>query len=159
MAALGDDHLLTGIHPFKQFGQAGLRVEHPNGDGHTNNLVNWCSGVDPHVAHGRLGYPRFLDATPVRTNGSRRSIRVSVACALSLGNRAAVPEALLVLTLIGLALGTLGASRICVVLGRPPWGGLVISMSPGLLFATTVSTTETVVLAAWIRYAHVRLGT
>jgi hypothetical protein len=95
----------------------------------------------------------------VRTNGSRRSIRVSVACALSLGNRAAVPEALLVLTLIGLALGTLGASRICVVLGRPPWGGLVISMSPGLLFATTVSTTETVVLAAWIRYAHVRLGT
>jgi hypothetical protein len=45
------------------------------------------------------------------------------------------------------------------VLGRPPWGGLVISMSPGLLFATTVSTTETVVLAAWIRYAHVRLGT
>lgn len=32
-------------------------------------------------------------------------------------------------------------------------------MSPGLLFATTVSTTETVVLTAWIGYAHVRLGT
>ena len=109
MAALGDDHLLTCIHPVKQFGQAGLCFEHPNGDGHTKNLVNWCSGVDPHVAQGRLGCPRFLDSTNVRTSGSQRSIRVSVACALSLGTRPAVPEAPLV-------------------------------------------------LAAWIRYAHVRLG-
>lgn len=81
-----------------------------------------------------------------------------LAWALSLGQGREVPLALLLLSLIGLAVAGWAASRLAVHHGRSPYGGLVVAMSPGLLFAATVSTTETVGAAlialtflAWLR--------
>jgi hypothetical protein len=63
---------------------------------------------------------------------------------LSFGQARWVPLALMLLSLIGLAVAGWATSRLAVRFGRTPWAGLVIAFSPGLLFATTVSTTETV---------------
>jgi hypothetical protein len=63
---------------------------------------------------------------------------------LSLGQARWVPLALLLLGLIGLAVAGWAASRLAVHFRRTPWGGLVIAFSPGLIFAATVDTTETV---------------
>ncbi len=77
---------------------------------------------------------------------------------LSFGQASLVPLALLLLSLIGLAVAGWAASRIAVHYGRTALGGLVIAVSPGLLYAATVDTTETVgvalialTLLAWIR--------
>jgi hypothetical protein len=63
---------------------------------------------------------------------------------LSLGQARLVPFALMVLSLVGLAVAGWATSRLAVHFGRTPWGGLLIAFSPGLLFAATVDTTETV---------------
>jgi hypothetical protein len=77
---------------------------------------------------------------------------------LSVGQARLVPLALLLLSLIGLAVGGWAASRLAVHFGRTPWAGLVIAVSPGLLFAATADTTETFGVAllalsflAWLR--------
>jgi hypothetical protein len=77
---------------------------------------------------------------------------------LSFGQAREVPLALLLLSLIGLAIGGWAASRLAVHFGRTAWGGLVIAFSPGLLYAATVSTTETLGAAlialtflAWVK--------
>lgn len=116
------------------------------GQEHYDGLYYYAIALDP-LALGQAH--ELIDMAGYRYG---RPMHGWLAGALSVGNRAAIPEALLVLSLIGLALGAFGASRICVMFGRTPWGGLVIAMSPGLLFATTVSTTETVgaALAIWL---------
>jgi hypothetical protein len=58
-----------------------------------------------------------------------------------------VPLALMLLSLIGLALGGWATSRLAVHFGRTAWGGLLVAFSPGLLYAATVSTTETLGVA------------
>ncbi|MGN6474303.1 MAG: AZOBR_p60025 family cell surface glycopolymer formation protein, partial [Mycobacteriales bacterium] len=63
---------------------------------------------------------------------------------LSLGQAGNVPFALLLLSLIGLAVGGWAVSRLACQFGRSPWGGLLIATSPGLLYAASVDTTETV---------------
>jgi hypothetical protein len=77
---------------------------------------------------------------------------------LSFGQARGVPLALLLLSLIGLALGGWATSRLAVHFGRTPWAGLVVAVSPGLLFAATADTTETLGAAfvaltflAWLR--------
>jgi hypothetical protein len=81
---------------------------------------------------------------------------------LSVGQPRGVPVALLLLSLIGMALAAWAISRLAGRFGRSPWSGLVVAASPGLLFSTTVDTTEalgTALLAltmlAWLnrRYA------
>jgi len=62
---------------------------------------------------------------------------------LSFGSARVVPTALFVLSLGGMALAGWAVSRICAGHGRSPWTGLVVAVCPGLLFAATVSTTET----------------
>lgn len=63
---------------------------------------------------------------------------------LSFGQARLVPLALLLVGLIGLGVAGWATSRLAVHFGRTPWGGLLIATSPGLLFATSVDTTETV---------------
>ena len=63
---------------------------------------------------------------------------------LSFGQARQVPLALMLLSLAGLALGGWAVSRLAVLYGRTAWGGLLIAFSPGLLFAATADTTETV---------------
>ena len=116
------------------------------GQEHYDGLYYYAIALDP-LAIGQAH--ELIDMAGYRYG---RPMHGWLAAMLSLGNRAALPEALLALSLLGLALGAFGASRICVMFGRTAWGGLVIAMSPGLLFATTVSTTETVgaALAIWL---------
>jgi hypothetical protein len=77
---------------------------------------------------------------------------------LSFGQARAVPLALMLLSLVGLAVGGWAISRLAVHFGRTAWGGLLVAFSPGLLYAATVDTTETVGVAlialtflAWVR--------
>jgi hypothetical protein len=84
---------------------------------------------------------------------------------LSLGRPAAVPLALMVLSLLGLAAAGWAVSRLATAYGRSPWGGLLVATSPGLLFAATVDTTETVGAAliavaflAWYRQRYAVAG-
>jgi hypothetical protein len=84
---------------------------------------------------------------------------------LSLGRPSAIPFALMVLGLLGLAVAGWAVSRLAAGYGRSPWGGLLIAVSPGLLFAATMDTTETVGAAlvaggflAWYRQRYVVAG-
>src|SRR6478735_2406729 len=61
---------------------------------------------------------------------------------VSLGNDRLVPAALLILSLLGIGFAAWATSRLSVMFGRTPWGGLLIAASPGLLYAASVSTTE-----------------
>jgi hypothetical protein len=63
---------------------------------------------------------------------------------LSFGQARAVPAALLVLSLIGMAVAGWSVSRLAVRFGCTPWAGLIVAVSPGILFSVTVDTTEAV---------------
>jgi hypothetical protein len=67
-----------------------------------------------------------------------------LADALSLGRPIAIPSALLVISLLGLALAGWALSRLAVGLGASPWLGLAVAVSPGLLSAGSVMTPEPV---------------
>lgn len=62
--------------------------------------------------------------------------------AVVLGSGRLAPWGLLLVSLFSAAVAGFTVSRLSVQLGRTPWGGLLVAMSPGLLYATTVSTTE-----------------
>jgi hypothetical protein len=122
------------------------------GQEHYDGLYYYAIALDPFA----LGQAHeLIDMAGYRYG---RPMHGWLASVVSLGDQARLPEALLALSLIGLALGAFGASRLCVHFGRTAWGGIVIAMSPGLLFATTVSTTETMgtalaigLVLAWVR--------
>jgi hypothetical protein len=76
----------------------------------------------------------------------------------SAGRASAVPAALLVVGLAGVAVAAYALSMLGAALGWSPWAGLVVAFSPGVVFATTADTSEPVALAAlalallaWIR--------
>jgi hypothetical protein len=81
---------------------------------------------------------------------------------LSFGQPGGIPLALLLLSLIGLAVAGWAVSRLASHFGRSPWGGLLVAFSPGLLFAASVDTTETVGVAlialAFLAWARERYG-
>jgi hypothetical protein len=63
---------------------------------------------------------------------------------LGFGEPRAVPLALMLLGLLGLAGAGWVFSRLALSYGRSAWIGLVPALSPGLLYAATVDTTETI---------------
>jgi hypothetical protein len=74
------------------------------------------------------------------------------------GDAALVPFAFLALNILGLGLAAGVSSLISYELGHSPWGGLVVALNPGLLYATTIDTSEPVsaallalVLYGWLR--------
>ena len=81
---------------------------------------------------------------------------------LSLGQPQHVPEALLTLGLLGMFLSGWSLSRLSTSLGGSPWLGVLPALSPGLLFATAVDTTETMgaglVLTALLAWRRERWG-
>ena len=60
----------------------------------------------------------------------------------SLGNPDWVPQALLIVSLLGIAVAAFFASLIAQHLGATAWGGLVVALNPGLVFAVTTDTSE-----------------
>lgn len=62
---------------------------------------------------------------------------------LSFGQARAVPLALMLLSLLGLAGAGWALSRLALSYGKSAWIGLLPAFSPGLLYASTVDTTET----------------
>lgn len=77
---------------------------------------------------------------------------------LSFGQARAVPLALMLLSLVGLAGAGWAFSQLALRCGKSAWVGLVPAFSPGLLYAATVDTTETLGIAliglcfvSWLR--------
>ena len=77
---------------------------------------------------------------------------------VSAGRPGAVPAALLIVGLAGAGVAGYAGSRLAVQLGWTAWGGLVVALTPGIVFAVTVDTSEPVALAlaflgllAWLR--------
>jgi hypothetical protein len=77
---------------------------------------------------------------------------------LTLGRDASIPMALMLISLTSMGIAAWAVSRLAVFFGLTPWGGLLIPASPGLLYASTVSTTEcfgaalmAVTLLLWLR--------
>lgn len=62
----------------------------------------------------------------------------------SAGRPSAVPTAMLVLALAGIALGAWTASSLARALGVTPWAGLAVAFNPGIVYAATVLTSEAV---------------
>lgn len=61
----------------------------------------------------------------------------------SLGNDKWIPEALLGLSLLGMAVGAYVVSRLASALQLgSPWAGLLVALNPGLLFAVAADTSE-----------------
>ncbi|HEX2296823.1 MAG TPA: hypothetical protein VHN37_16140 [Actinomycetota bacterium] len=80
----------------------------------------------------------------------------------SAGQASAAPVALLMLGFAGLAVAAIAISRLSAALGWTPWGGLAIAFNPGLIYALTSLTSETVgaaftalALLAWVRGRYV----
>jgi hypothetical protein len=77
---------------------------------------------------------------------------------VSAGRPGGVPAALFIVGLAGVAVAGYASSRLSEQLGWTPWGGLVVAVTPGIVFAITADTSEPVALAfaslgllAWLR--------
>ncbi|HWC14517.1 MAG TPA: hypothetical protein VG929_07970 [Actinomycetota bacterium] len=84
-----------------------------------------------------------------------------VAGLVSFGRASAVPFALLLVGLVSLCVAAGALSLLSVRLGWTPWAGLVVAFHPGLLYALTALTSETlgaallvVSLLLWARERH-----
>lgn len=85
-----------------------------------------------------------------------------MAALLSLGNEGAVPAALMLLAVAGIAVATWATSMLCVQIGWTAWGGLAVALNPGLIYSATALTSEpvgaaflTLGLLYWLRGRHV----
>jgi hypothetical protein len=73
-----------------------------------------------------------------------------LAWALSGGRGRDVPLALLEINLVAIALAGFGASALACAYGWSPWGGLVVAFNPGVVYATTVDTSEVLGIAVLV---------
>lgn len=76
---------------------------------------------------------------------------------VSFGRLELIPYAFLLLNVLAMGVAGAMASLISRELGHSPWGGLVVALSPGLIYATTIDTAEPVgaallgvALLAWL---------
>jgi hypothetical protein len=78
------------------------------------------------------------------------------------GHPSAVPAALLAVGILSIALAGAAASVLAGLLGWTRWGGLVVALNPGLVFAVANDTSEAlaaaVLLAGLVAYARGRRG-
>lgn len=119
---------------------------------HYDGAYYYATARDPFLtgqAHTLIDQPAYRYGHPLHG---------WLAALLSLGKPRLIPLALLLLSLIGLAVAAWAVSRLAVQFGRTPWAGVVVAVSPGLLYAATVDTTEALgaalialVLLAWVR--------
>ncbi len=78
------------------------------------------------------------------------------------GRPAAVPDALLAVGLVSIAVAGAAGSLLARAIGWSPWGGLVVALNPGLIFAVYSDTSESLgaalLLLSLAAYAHGRRG-
>ncbi|MGH2794397.1 MAG: AZOBR_p60025 family cell surface glycopolymer formation protein [Actinomycetota bacterium] len=118
----------------------GFRFVHR--DAHYDGVYFYAIARDPLAT----GEPHeLIDAAAYRYGHAGYGWLVWLASA---GQAAAVPGALLGVGLAGVAIAGYAASRLARTLGSSPWGGLVVALSPGLMYAITADTSEPVAMAA-----------
>lgn len=103
---------------------------------HYDGTYYYAIAADPFAlgrAHG------LIDLAPYRYG---HPLHGWLARLVSLGNDRWIPMALFALSLIGLFLAGWAASALARELGASAWAGLLVALSPGLLFAATCDTTE-----------------
>jgi hypothetical protein len=69
---------------------------------------------------------------------------------LSGGRGKDVPLALLTINLLSIVLAAFGASALACAYGWSPWGGLVVAFNPGVVYATTIDTSEALGIAVLV---------
>ena len=81
-----------------------------------------------------------------------------LAAAITLGSDALIPYAFLILNLVAMGVAGGVASLVARELGATPWAGLAIAVNPGLVYSTTIDTSEPVaaalllaVMLLWLR--------
>jgi len=78
------------------------------------------------------------------------------------GRPGAVPDALLAIGLLAVFVAGAAASLLARAVGWSPWGGLVVALNPGLVFAVNTDTSEplgaALLLLGLAAYAHGRRG-
>jgi len=87
---------------------------------------------------------KLIDQAPYRYSHGGYGL---LAWLLSFGRLSMIPNVLLILNLIGMGAAGALMSAIAVRYGRSGWWGLVIALSPGLIYAVTADTAEPVAIA------------
>lgn len=137
-----DGSVSTLVHVGSQDAIAAMiRQEDPNFDfvttsAHYDGTYFYAIARDPFAlreAHTKI------DLAPKRYG---HAFYGQLAALVSLGEAWRVPLALLLISLAALAVAAFCASRIAEAMGLSPWAGLVIALSPGLIYATSVDTSE-----------------
>jgi hypothetical protein len=123
------------IAPYAVASDRGFRLVTPAE--HYDGVYYYAIARDP-FARGTAH--TLIDEAPYRYGHPLHGWLANV---LSGGRPALVPAALLALSLVGAGLAGWAASRLSTYLGGPAEAGLLVAFSPGLLYAATVSTTET----------------
>ncbi|HLW16768.1 MAG TPA: hypothetical protein VKV69_05355 [Actinomycetota bacterium] len=103
---------------------------------------------------------KLIDQAPYRYSHGGYGVLVWL---LSFGRLSMIPNVLLILNLVGMGAAGALMSAIAVRYGRSGWWGLVIALSPGLIYAVTADTAEPVAIAfaaaGVLAWGHKRRGT
>jgi hypothetical protein len=113
---------------------ASFRLRHQSG--FYDGAFFYAIARDP-LATGRAH--RLLDEAPYYWGHPGYGWLASLA---SGGRPGGVPDALLAVGLLSMALAGAGASILARALGWTPWGGLVVALNPGLVYAVAADTSE-----------------
>jgi len=126
-----------------------------NGDSHYDGAYYYAIARDPiarGAAHTLIDFPAYRYGHP--GYGWLGFI------ASAGGQPRAVPYALLFVSLLGMGVAGWAAAVLAVELGMSAWWGLSIALNPGLLFAVSVDTSETIqaalVLLAFLAWSRKR---
>jgi hypothetical protein len=110
-------------------------------EGHYDGVYFYAIALDP-LAQGEAH--SLIDAAVYRYGHAGYGQMVFL---LSGRNEERIPVTMLFLALAGAGYASYGASRLAAFLGWSPWGGLAVALQPGLVYATTVLTSEPIGLA------------
>ncbi len=140
----GDDGLTSLVHlsTSDQLGPYALRADPsfrlvPPG-AHYDGTYYYAIATDP-LATGTAH--RYIDLAAYRYG---HAFYGQLAWAVSMGHADNVPKALFTISMVAMFVAAYAASRLAVGHGWSPWCGLVIALSPGLVYAASADCSENV---------------
>lgn len=116
--------------------QPDFKFVHP--DAHYDGVYFYAVALDP-LAQGEAH--TLIDKAAYRYGHAGYGW---MAALVSFGNAGAVPAALMLLAIAGMAVATWATSLLCAHFGWTAWGGLGVALNPGLIYATTAVCSEPV---------------